>query len=258
MSFARIEEFKALPVNEGPDNRIWVLWHSKAGAFELRVAKLASNEVSDDHPGRFVVLDAPELDPECNGGVGEEIVFHHQINRSLIAPVPDEAPAGGDGLLKAAIAALKKKYQASPLRLRPGRDIAHFRGVLEAARLLILTQSDYQKDIPHIECSWNPDLPIRARLPEQKADATHVLDEIGEWFGASSSAGYFAQDDHEWDGAPPPALLHMQEWIHDPSAHEIMAATETVVTFYREAAADFGIDDAGILRRMALLGCEPK
>lgn len=255
MSFARIEEFKFFPVTDAPDNRIWVLWHNKAGAFELRVSLVDGD---DDRPSRLAVLSAPELDPECNGGVGEAIVFHHRKNRSLLADVPDEAPAGGDALLKEAIAALKRKYEASPLRLRPGRDPDYFRQLIEATVMLAVTQADHPNNISFIECSWNPDLPIRARLPETKADPTHIVDEIGEWFGASATAGFFAMDDKEWDGAPGPAMLHLTEIETDPTAHEVMAATLLVEHFYRETAPDFGIDEAGIRRRMAILGCESK
>lgn len=232
------EDFKILPVSDDPTVTDWVLWCRRGGAYTLSVS---------GRPRRVRVTN-PATGPDCLGYIGDPIVFTTALEATLEADLPDHAPAGGLDLAEAAIFALKLKYQASPLRLREGRDGRTFAQLMTDAAMLIRREHGAIADI---ECDWNPDLPIR-RTKKLAFDATVMIDEIGEWYGAQAMAGWHADQTRDWDGAAGPAKLILDATFPQ-SGHEIVAAIARIRAFYDEARTALGLDDADIELRMSFL-----
>lgn len=245
-----LDDLRSVPETDAPDNRLWILWHRESGPYFLSLLY--------ENGQRHAVLTRNATSPTCSRVIGSRIQLHNVNTVMLRAPLPENAPAGGPGLYAACIAALKQSQEPTPLRLRPGRSFAALERLLESLQMLARQSNKVGVPLNHIYCRWDPEVPIltwpeRRRYPD--IEDVDILEDVGEWFGPSSTSGAregFRRDPEK--DVPGPSIIEANNYEHNPTAHQLMQACALVAAFYQEAGPELGLTEDDIAARFRYLG----
>lgn len=241
-----LDDFKALPICDAPDNTRWVLWHDEAGAVTLDAGATWRKR-------RVATLSSAKGRPTCEIFAGSRAEFRNGQRRDMRAPLPDDAPEGGPALLEAAIGALKESYEPAPLALREGRTRADLERVLSTAALLA-SRSRHCYDFCILRCCWDPRQPIaeagRSAHPA-RLDLV-IVEDIGIWFGAFVPVGEALASDYKMRAHEASGLFRINRPTDNPTAHELLEAAAVIADFYARAAGDLGLTQGEVAARIAV------
>lgn len=249
----RLSDLKVISTQPDADCTLWILWHEDAGAFLLKIAAIAGRP--------HAVISGADAGPTWDythgfsRKVGSSVLLHSEEQIVFQAPLDFNPPAKGPDLFAACMAALKRQYEPSPLKLRTGRSEASLAALIKAVAQLI-SHRDGRVHLAGINCAWEPVKPIKAwhdRAKEiSEVDDSVIVGDIGEWFAPCSKNG-IADLDGQADGRPLPAVYVLPS-SGTPSSHELIEAAATIARFYEEAGDALGLDAGAIGDRLAFLG----
>lgn len=243
-----LDDYRIIPVEETPANAAWILWHPQSVPYRL--------DVMTSSGARFATVTAANGSPSYGRYLGRQLILSDLPKIIVQAPLSDDAPGSGPALLDACFAALRRGYEASPLRLRAGRSPDELTRLLNSLAIL-MAHIEYPITMLGLSCDYDPDLPItpwRQRGADMKhaPDAWVIIEDLGEWFGAHATTGSCDLSNMK-DGKPTAAMLDADQPVRQSSAHEVLAAFADLAAFYDKAAGDLGLSEADLRVRLALL-----